>query len=230
MQWPMGHMGPHWGHAGPAWSRPYPWMSHIRYMYASAAATGVAWLLAALYLVSAVAAAAVALLLYRGYRVSGDQRLALLSIGFGLVAVGSLVDLASGVMVSTSLSWLAYMLGYMVMLAARDVRGEAEAEAYAATPFAAAVWASQARPYSYAPPAMIGSLVAGALAFAAFLGVQGRLRIAGLGVAASHVLEAVALLGVLYPGLLVASVALRAASLAAMTLVLVLATRSGPRL
>jgi len=204
-------------------------MSHMHYMHASVAA-GAAWILAALYMVSAIAAAVVALLLYRGYRVSGDSMLALLSIGFGLVAVGSLVDLASGVAVSTSLSWLAYMLGYMVMLAARDVREEAEPEAYAVAPFAAAVWFPQARPYSYTPPAMIGSLIAGALAFAAFLRVQGRLKIAGFGVAASHVLEALALLGVLYPGLLVAAVALRAASLAAMTLVLVLATRSGPRL
>ena len=230
MPGPMGRAGPPWGHGGPAWGRPYPWMSHIHYMYASTAATGVAWLLAALYLVSAVAAAGVAFLLYRGYRVSGDQRLALLSIGFGLVAVGSLVDLASGVAVSTSFSWLAYMMGYMVMLAARDVHEKAEAEAYVATPPALVAWSAQARPYSYAPLAMVGSLVAGVLALAAFLGAQKRLRLAGLGIAASHILEAVALLGILYPGLLVASVALRAASLAAMTLLLVLATRSGPRL
>ena len=220
------YMGPHGGHGGPPWGRPYPWMTHLHEIGTGMAATGLGWILGILYLVSALAAIGVSFLLYRGYLVSGDRRLALLALGFGLVAAGSVIDLATGIIVSTSLSWLAYMIGYMVMLTARDVAGRAGAEAYTAAPLALAAWPPAIAPYHYAPVAMVGSVITGMLALAAFLGMPGRLRATGIAVAASHLLEAVALLGILYPGLLVAAVALRATSLAAMMLVLVLAARA----
>ncbi len=189
----------------PRWRR-HPWM---RYVESGVAGLGV--VLATLYVASAIAAGLVAYILYNGYRVSGDRRLLVMSLGFIMVALGSILDLVSGVTM-LSVSWAAYLAGYTAI-----------ALASAPEKSRASLLAIILLPSGNTALELAGSVVAGVFGLAAFERPS-LVRVQGILLAMSHFAEAASLL-LGCPLLLVAAVALRAASLASMTIPLALAVR-----
>ena len=173
--------------------------------------TGVGVVLAVLYAVAAIAAIAVGLILYRGYRVSGDRRLLLMSLGFILVSVGSVLDLASSTMIPL-VSWIAYLGGYLAMVVAVS-RGSPGEEGYSMLLLWPTIIAVD----------VAGLVAAGSLCISVFARPS-PVRVQGLLLGVSHLVEALSII-LASPLLLVAAVALRASALASMTIPLALASR-----